>query len=79
MCRAMQKSYCHRKRGANAECKFSNNPHMIAFGILEILLSQIPNFHKLSWLSVVAAVMSFSYSIIGVGLSIHKIVKGIFD
>jgi hypothetical protein len=46
---------------------------MAMFGISQILLSQIPNFHELSWLSILAAVMSFGYSSIGVGLSIAKI------
>ena len=46
---------------------------MIIFGIIEIILSQIPDFNELSGLSVVAAVMSFTYSTIGLGLSIAKI------
>lgn len=46
---------------------------MIAFGISEIILSQIPNFDKLWWLSTVAAVMSFTYSGIGLGLGIAKV------
>lgn len=49
---------------------------MIGLGILEIFLSQIPNFHKLSMLSVVAAIMSFAYSSIGVGLALAKVVSG---
>ena len=49
---------------------------MIAIGITEIFLSQIPNFHKLSWLSIVAAIMSFSYAGIGMGLSFVKAVSG---
>lgn len=49
---------------------------MIALGILEIFLSQIPNFHKLSMLSVVAAFMSFGYSSIGVGLAFAKVISG---
>ncbi|XP_062098335.1 amino acid permease 1-like [Humulus lupulus] len=73
---AIQKSNCHRKKGSNMPCKFSNNPHMIGLGIVEILLSQIPNFSKLSWLSALAAAMSFAYSLIGIGLSIEKIIKG---
>ncbi|KAK1550806.1 hypothetical protein Q3G72_025177 [Acer saccharum] len=40
------------------------------------ILSQIPNFHKLSWLSIVAAIMSFSYAGIGMGLSFAKVVSG---
>ena len=46
---------------------------MIAFGTSEIIMSQIPNFDKLSWLSVVAAVMSFTYSGIGLALGIAKV------
>ena len=46
---------------------------MIIFACIQIVLSQIPNFHKLSWLSIVAAVMSFAYSSIGLGLSIAKV------
>jgi hypothetical protein len=46
---------------------------MAIFGISQILLSQIPNFHELSWLSIIAAAMSFGYASIGIGLSIAKI------
>ena len=49
---------------------------MIGMGVLEIFLSQIPNFHKLSMLSVVAAVMSFAYASIGAGLAFAKVVSG---
>lgn len=45
---------------------------MVMFGAVEILLSQIPDFHEISWLSMVAAVMSFTYSAIGLGLGIAK-------
>ncbi|KAL5558628.1 hypothetical protein UlMin_034839, partial [Ulmus minor] len=62
------------KSMVKARCKFSNNPHMIGLGIVEILLSQIPNFHKLSWLSTIAALMSFVYASIGIGLSIQKMI-----
>jgi hypothetical protein len=50
---------------------------MIIFGITEILLSQIPDFDQLWWLSIVAAAMSFTYSTIGLGLGIGK-VAGIY-
>lgn len=46
---------------------------MIAFGALEIFFSQIPDFDQLWWLSIVAAVMSFTYSTIGLGLGIAKV------
>lgn len=50
---------------------------MIIFACFQLVLSQLPNFHKLWWLSIVAAVMSFAYSSIGIGLSIVKIVENI--
>jgi hypothetical protein len=50
---------------------------MIGFGILQILLSQIPNFHKLTLLSTVAAITSFGYALIGSGLSLAVVVSGI--
>lgn len=46
---------------------------MIAFGVVEIFLSQIPDFDQLWWLSIVAAVMSFTYSTAGLGLGIAKV------
>lgn len=46
---------------------------MIAFGVSEIIFSQIPNFDQLWWLSTVAAVMSFTYSTIGLGLGIAQV------
>lgn len=73
---AIRKSNCFHERGHNAPCKFSNNPYMIGLGIVEIFLSQIPNFHKLSLLSIVAAIMSFGYAGIGIGLAITKIISG---
>ena len=51
----------------------SHTPYMIIYACIQIVLSQIPNFHKIWWLSIVAAIMSFAYSFIGLGLSIAKI------
>ncbi|CAI0459890.1 unnamed protein product [Linum tenue] len=45
----------------------------VVFGCIQLILSQVPNFHKLSWLSILAAVMSLTYSLIGLGLSIAKV------
>ncbi|XP_077210813.1 amino acid permease 8-like [Tasmannia lanceolata] len=73
---AIKKSNCYHRKGHKASCETSDNPFMIAFGILQIFLSQIPNFHKLSWLSIVAAFMSFAYSLTGVGLAIAKVISG---
>jgi hypothetical protein len=49
---------------------------MICIGIIEIVLSQIPNFHKLSVLSIIAAFMAFGYASIGVGLSVATVIQG---
>lgn len=51
------------------------NPYMIAFGITQIIFSQIPDFDQLWWLSILAAVMSFTYSTIGLGLGIAKVAE----
>ncbi|PIA46532.1 hypothetical protein AQUCO_01500226v1 [Aquilegia coerulea] len=72
---AIKRSNCFHKHGHDAKCTVSNNPFMIIFAIFQIILSQIPNFHKLSWLSIVAAVMSFAYSTIGLGLSIARLTE----
>ncbi|CAN8272359.1 unnamed protein product [Cochlearia groenlandica] len=73
---AVKRSNCFHKKGHNVKCSTSNTPFMIIFAIIQIILSQIPNFHNLAWLSILAAVMSFSYAAIGVGLSIAKVAGG---
>lgn len=45
---------------------------MIIFGAFQLLLSQIPDFDRLWFLSILAAVMSFSYASIGFGLALGK-------
>ncbi|XP_015059567.1 amino acid permease 6-like [Solanum pennellii] len=71
--KAVVRSNCFHKEGHQASCIVSNYPYMAIFAIIQIILSQIQNFHKLSWLSMLAAVMSFAYSLIGLGLSIAKV------
>ncbi|KAK1560185.1 hypothetical protein Q3G72_023329 [Acer saccharum] len=73
---AIKRSNCFHKNGHEAGCHTTNNMFMIIFGVTEIILSQIPNFHELSGLSIIAAIMSFAYSLIGLGLSIAKIAGG---
>uniref|UniRef100_A0A0D6QW94 Amino acid transporter transmembrane domain-containing protein n=1 Tax=Araucaria cunninghamii TaxID=56994 RepID=A0A0D6QW94_ARACU len=75
---AIKRSDCFHSKGKEADCEPSNNPYMILFGAIQILLSQIPDFDKLWWLSLVAAVMSFSYSTIGLGLAVGKVAEGNF-
>ncbi|KAL7116846.1 hypothetical protein ACP275_03G031800 [Erythranthe tilingii] len=73
---AVKRSNCFHKEGHGAKCSVSNYPFMAIFAAIQIILSQIPNFHELSWLSIVAAVMSFAYSSIGLALSIAKLAGG---
>ncbi|KAL5857644.1 hypothetical protein ACOSQ3_005102 [Xanthoceras sorbifolium] len=73
---AVQRSNCFHKNGHEAGCHTSNNMFMIIFGVTQIILSQIPDFHELSALSIIAAIMSFAYSFIGLGLSIAKLAGG---
>ncbi|CAI8599890.1 unnamed protein product [Vicia faba] len=72
----IMKNNCYRKNGFEASCRFSNNPYMITIGVIEIVLSQIPNFHKLSIISVMAATMAFGYASIGAGLSLSTVIQG---
>ncbi|CAK9162094.1 unnamed protein product [Ilex paraguariensis] len=53
----------------------SSNGYMITFGIIEVLFSQIPDFDQIWWLSIVAAVMSFTYSTVGLALGIAKVAE----
>ncbi|CAM8930015.1 unnamed protein product [Rhodiola kirilowii] len=59
----------------DSSCKINSNPYMIAFGVMQLFLSQIPGFDQLRWLTAVAAVMSFTYSTIGLALSITKLAE----
>jgi Transmembrane amino acid transporter protein len=45
---------------------------MVLFGIVEIVLSQFPNLEKITLISVIAAIMSFAYSFIGLALEVVK-------
>ncbi|KAH0920322.1 hypothetical protein HID58_027982 [Brassica napus] len=59
---AIKRSNCFHKSGGKDPCHMNSNPYMIAFGLVQIIFSQIPDFDQLWWLSVLAAVMSFTYS-----------------
>lgn len=44
------------------------------FGIVQIVASQIPNIFRTKWLSIIAAIMSFTYSLIGTGLGLAQVI-----
>ncbi|PRQ31682.1 putative amino acid transporter, transmembrane domain-containing protein [Rosa chinensis] len=51
-------NYCFHRSGGKDPCHINSNPYMIAFGIMQIVLSQIPNFDQLWRLSIVAAAIT---------------------
>ena len=71
------RSNCFHKSGGKDPCHMSSNGHMITFGIIEGFFSQITDFDQVWWLSIVAAIVSFTYSSVGLGLGLGK-VAGIY-
>jgi hypothetical protein len=69
---AIRQSNCFRRSGAGAHCDAPGTVLMLAFGVVQVVLSQFPGLEHITWLSVVAAVMSFAYSFIGLGLSVGQ-------
>jgi len=67
------KSNCYHKEGHEAPCKYGDAIYMILFGLVQVIMSFIPDLHNLALLSVVAAVMSFTYSTIGLGLGVTNV------
>ncbi|XP_031403307.1 probable amino acid permease 7 isoform X3 [Punica granatum] len=72
---AILKASCHHREGPDALCEYGDSFYILLFGFIQILVSQIPDFHSMRWLSVSAAVMSFSYSFIGIGLGLEKVIE----
>ncbi|KAE8813943.1 putative amino acid permease 7 [Hordeum vulgare] len=73
--RAILKANCYHAHGHDAPCSFDGSYYMLMFGGAQLLLSSIPDFHDMAWLSVVAAVMSFSYAFIGLGLGLASTIS----
>lgn len=70
--RAIQRSNCDKEN--DAPCESGNALYMLLFGVVQILMSQIPDFHSMEWVSIVAAIMSFTYSSIALGLGAAKVI-----
>ncbi|XP_012444108.1 probable amino acid permease 7 isoform X7 [Gossypium raimondii] len=73
--RAIQKSNCYHREGHKAACSYGDTTYMLLFGGVQVVMSQIPDFHNMEWLSVVAAIMSFTYSFIGFGLGFAQVIE----
>ncbi|KAF6170140.1 hypothetical protein GIB67_038673 [Kingdonia uniflora] len=72
--RAKQRSSYLYKEGCAVPRSYGDTFYMLLFGAVQIFVSQIRNFHNMAWLSIVVAVMSFSYSFIGLGLGFTQVV-----
>ncbi|EEE55757.1 hypothetical protein OsJ_04283 [Oryza sativa Japonica Group] len=64
---------CHHYKGPDATCGSSGTMYMVLFGLAEVVLSQCPSLEGVTLISVVAAVMSFTYSFVGLFLSAAKV------
>ncbi|GER45939.1 amino acid transporter [Striga asiatica] len=73
--KAILRSNCYHDEGKDAKCDYGNNIFMLIFGLTQIVVSQIPNFHNMAWLSIIAAIMSFSYAFIGFGLGFATVIE----
>lgn len=47
---------------------------MLIFGAIQVIVSQIPDFRNTEWLSITAAIMSFTYASIGSALGLAKVI-----
>ncbi|KAK7305305.1 hypothetical protein VNO77_43209 [Canavalia gladiata] len=72
---AILKAVCYHKEGHEAPCSYEGSLYMVLFGNVQIVVSFIPDLHNLVWVSVIAAIMSFSYSFIGLGLGMAKVIE----
>ncbi|PIA42055.1 hypothetical protein AQUCO_02100121v1 [Aquilegia coerulea] len=69
----VKRAHCFHSKGNGARCNVSGTLLMILFGTIEIILSQFPNLEKVTLLSYIAALTSFSYSFISSYLCIEKV------
>ncbi|KAG4912015.1 hypothetical protein JHK84_052488 [Glycine max] len=61
--------------GHEAPCKYGGNLYMALFGLVHIVMSFIPNLHNMAWVSVVVALMSFTYLFVRLGPGIAIVIS----
>jgi amino acid permease len=64
---------------SGADCQDGIGAWIVLFGILQVFLSQVPDFHSLWWVSLLGGVMSIGYCTIAAGGSIAAAVQGTDD
>eukprot|EP00891_Asterochloris_glomerata_P003664 jgi/Astpho2/3664/Aster-07865 len=62
---------CHAHSDGSCT-SFGLSAWIVVFAAIQICLAQLPNFHKLSMISLLAAIMSIAYSTIAIGLAGHE-------
>ncbi|KAK7289651.1 hypothetical protein RIF29_03451 [Crotalaria pallida] len=72
---AILKSNCYHKKGHQATCNYRVSLPIVLFGLVQTVMSFIPDIHSMAWVSVVAAIMSFTYSFIGLGLGVATVIE----
>lgn len=68
-------SNCYHNEGHEAACQYGTTYYIIIFGIIQVIVSQIPDFRNIKWLSVIAATMSFAYATIGSALGLARVIS----
>uniref|UniRef100_A0A7N0U7R8 Amino acid transporter transmembrane domain-containing protein n=1 Tax=Kalanchoe fedtschenkoi TaxID=63787 RepID=A0A7N0U7R8_KALFE len=68
----LRRSICHHQKGPDGDCAVNGNEYMLAFGAVQLVLSQCPNLEKVTFLSIIAALTSIGYSTVSLCLSIIK-------
>uniref|UniRef100_A0ACD5XCE0 Uncharacterized protein n=1 Tax=Avena sativa TaxID=4498 RepID=A0ACD5XCE0_AVESA len=66
------RSNCRHYKGHGADCSQEGTTYLVLFGLVEVVLSQLPSLEKVTFISIVAAVMSFTYSFVALFLSAAK-------
>ncbi|KAL2893476.1 Amino acid permease 1 [Bienertia sinuspersici] len=73
---SIRRANCYHKKGPEAvDCEPSGNSFLLIFGAINMVLSQIPNLEKVTFLSVIAATMSICYSFLALYLCVAKFVS----
>ncbi|GAU13211.1 hypothetical protein TSUD_234180 [Trifolium subterraneum] len=74
---AIERSHCLHVTQRKDICDISSKSsmYMALFGVVELLLSHFSNLNQVSWLSIIATIMSLIYSGIGLGLGIAKVAE----
>jgi hypothetical protein len=66
------RSNCRHYKGHGANCSQEGTMYLVLFGLVEVVLSQFPSLEKVTFISIIAAVMSFTYSFVALFLSAAK-------